>query len=276
MAEALPPCPLCGSAEVVARDGRAADCPRCGLLINRQTTALDYSQGGGQAIPDPGKMKWRIENARLRFRIIRQFLAGHELFVDIGCGSGEMLEVSRCCFPHHIGFDTNQPLIEYVRGGRGLNAVAAPFDARLLDPSWRGLPKVVALSHVLEHLAAPMELLSQVDAFLRPGDLLYLEVPLHTGRSLARLGYRWSLWNAEHVALYSMKSLVFIGERLRFAVLHRGYRIFARGSKSGKTLVRLFLANPAEFVRQALTKPSCHTMADVMIRDYGCVVLRKQ
>jgi SAM-dependent methyltransferase len=273
----VPParCLLCGSTEVAAVDANALKCGRCALLMSAHTQELDYSQGGGQSVPDPHKMKWRLLNAEFRFRIIRRFLAGHRLFVDVGCGSGEMLSRSKALFPWHIGFDTNTILIDHIVNSLGLNAVNSFFDPALIKEEWRRLPKVITVAHVLEHLAEPMVLLRRIAAFMAPGDLLYVEVPLHTGRSFAERQYAWNLWNPEHLALYSPAALEFIAAELGFDVLDRNCRIFARGSKSGKTLIRLFLSSPLQFLRLWATKPAYLSMADVMIRDYGYIVLKK-
>lgn len=270
----LPACPLCGNASLRPRDQHAADCPRCGLLVNLETHALDYSEGGGQAAPDASKMAWRLENARYRFRIITPFLNGHDLFIDIGCGSGEMLEAAKDRFAQHLGFDTNAPLITHAKG-RGLNAVNAAFDSGSLGPDLRGKKKVFALSHVIEHLSHPMDTLRTVCDTMASGDLLYIEVPLHTGQSFTRQGYEWSLWNAEHVALYSGPALDYIARNLGLTTLAQGTRIFARGSKSRKTFLRLMLRSPLHFLLAAFRKPPYLSMADVMIADYGFVLLRK-
>ena len=187
-------CPLCASDRITLRDAASALCAECGLLINRKTHALDYAGGGGQAIPDTEKMAWRLENARYRFRIIAPFLRDHEAFIDIGCGSGEMLEISRAYFPQHTGFDTNTALVHYAQQ-RGFNAFNAAFSAAALG-TLGAKRKVFALSHVIEHLAQPLDTLSTVYDAMAPGDLLYVEVPLYTGQSFATLGYAWSLWNA--------------------------------------------------------------------------------
>jgi len=268
-------CLLCGSGNIQVLDREAAKCNDCALLMNMNTEEQNYSNGGGQSVPDPNKMKWRMLNAELRFKIIRQFLGDHQLFVDIGCGSGEMLAVSKKLFPHHIGFDTNAPLIDHIVNVLRLNAVNSFFEPSLIKEEWRHLPKVIAVSHVLEHLSEPMTLMKKIDAFMAPGDLLYIEVPLYTGRSFTKQKYAWNLWNPEHVALYSITAMEFIASELGLAILDKNCRIFARGSRSGKTLVKLFLSSPLRFLYHLATKPTHLSMADVMIRDYGYMVLKK-
>ncbi|MBL8490687.1 MAG: class I SAM-dependent methyltransferase, partial [Rhodocyclaceae bacterium] len=199
----------------------------------------------------------------------------HEVLVDIGCGSGEMLEAGRDRFARCVGFDTNRPLIRHIAAQGRAVAIEGHFDAGRIPGELRGRPTVFALSHVLEHLPEPAGLLAQVAAAMGPGDLLYVEVPLHTGESFRRQGYGWNLWNAEHLALYGPRTLGVLAGRAGLAVLDSGSRIFARGSRSTKTRLRLLRRAPAAFLRAALTKPRRLSIADVMVADYGYAVLRK-
>jgi 2-polyprenyl-3-methyl-5-hydroxy-6-metoxy-1,4-benzoquinol methylase len=267
-------CPLCGNPELEARDAQAARCPRCGVLVNLDTSPLDYAEGGGQAVPAAAKMRWRRENASSRFRLLDPWLAGIEVFVDVGCGSGEMLEVASRRFAGCVGFDTNRPLIAHIRSAGHVTAIEGHFDAAAIPPQLVGRPTLFALSHVIEHLADPMALVRQVAAAMHGGDLLYIEVPLCSGESFRRLGYRWSLWNREHVMLFSPQALAWLAAASGLATLRQGTRIFARGSHSNGTRLRLFARRPVAFLRAAFSKGP-HSFADVLIADYGYLVLRK-
>lgn len=267
-------CPLCGHADIAVRDEHAAHCPACGLLVNLDTAPLDYAEGGGQAVPDAAKMRWRVENARGRFRLLEPWLDGVEVFVDIGCGSGEMLEVAAARFARCIGFDTNRPLIGHIRKGGRAVAIEGHFDAAALPPEAAGRRTLFAASHVIEHLEQPLALVRQVAAAMHAGDLLYIEVPLHTGASFRKLGYRWSLWNREHLMLFSPQALEYLAAHSGLDTLAQGTRIFARGSHSTKTRLRLLARRPLAFMRAAIAKGR-HSFADVLIADYGYLVLRK-
>lgn len=268
-------CPLCGHAGITRRDPHSAHCPHCNLLINLDTTPLDYAAGGGQAVPDAAKMRWRLENARRRFALLDPFIADVAVFVDIGCGSGEMLEVASQRIELCIGFDTNQPLIEHIRSSGRATAISGHFDRAALPPEAVGKRTLYALSHVLEHLDDPLALVRQVVAAMAPGDLLYVEVPLHTGQSFRQLGYQWSLWNREHVMLFSPLALSYLATAIGLETLASGTRIFARGSHSTRTRLRLLRQHPLAFLRALLTKPQYLGVADVLIADYGFLVLRK-
>jgi SAM-dependent methyltransferase len=267
-------CLLCGGKTLTPVAGRAALCGDCGLLINLETHPLDYADGGGQAPPDATKMRWRLENARMRLALIEPHLAGHDVFIDIGCGSGEMLAAAAVDYATCIGFDTNAPLICHIRATSDATVFEAPFSAALLPAATHGHGKVFALSHVLEHLERPLALVDEVAAAMAPGDLCYIEVPLHTGEAFRSQQFGWNLWNHEHVALYSAQALDFIARHAGLDIRHRGTRVFARGSRSGKTRLRLLRRSPVRFVR-ALWSKGRHSVADVLLADYGCVVLRK-
>jgi 2-polyprenyl-3-methyl-5-hydroxy-6-metoxy-1,4-benzoquinol methylase len=267
-------CPLCRQGPLRVVDAHAAHCDACDLLVNLDTAPLDYAEGGGQAVPDAGKLRWRRENARGRFRLLEPWLAGVEVFVDIGCGSGEMLDVAASRFTHVIGFDTNRPLIAHIRAAGNAVAIEGHFDVATLPPEAAGKPTLFAASHVIEHLEQPLALVRQIAAAMKSGDLLYLEVPLFTGASFRKLGYRWSLWNREHLMLFSPRSLAYVGAHSGLATLAQGTRIFARGSHSTKTRLKLLTRQPVKFMRAAFNKGR-HSFADLLIADYGYLVLRK-
>lgn len=267
-------CPLCGNPAPEPRDTHSAHCPACDLLINLDTAPLNYAEGGGQAVPDAGKMRWRLENARRRFALLEPWLDGIETFVDIGCGSGEMLEAGTSRFTYCIGFDTNRPLIEHIRAAGSATAIEGHFDAAALPPAAAGRRTLFAASHVIEHIEQPLTLVRQVATAMKPGDIFYVEVPLFTGASFRKLGYRWPLWNREHLMLFSPKSLAYVAANSGLAMLAQGTRIFARGSRSMKTRLRLLARHPTAFLRAAFGK-GAHSFADLLIADYGYLLLRK-
>ncbi len=271
---ALDACILCGHAPLETLDTHAAYCPQCGLLHNLGAEETNYVKGGGQAVPDEAKTRWRRINAQRRLDIIAPHFAGHDTLIDIGCGSGEMLLAAKGRLPHVLGFDTNRPLIRHIRENLALPVIEGYFDAAVIAPDLLARKKIFTLSHVLEHLVQPLELVRKIHAAMSPGDLLYIEVPLYTGHSFRQMGYRWNLWATEHRALYSLQALRFLAASGGFETLSASTRIFARGSHSGKTRLRLLLKSPLHFLRAALNKGK-HSIADLLVADYGCLVLRK-
>ncbi|PKO84461.1 MAG: hypothetical protein CVU17_02350 [Betaproteobacteria bacterium HGW-Betaproteobacteria-11] len=266
-------CYVCGNATLEVLDSRAARCPQCDLLINLETAPVDYS-GLGNAT-DPGKQHWRRINSQRRLMIIKPHLRDHRALVDIGCGSGQMLEAAARHLSLCFGFDANPTLIRDIRQSANLRVECGHFAAERLPEDIRSAAKVFTLSHVIEHVAEPNALVTQVAAAMRAGDLLYIEVPLHTGQAFRTQGYDWSLWYHEHLCLYSPTALAALAASSGLATAAAGTRIFARGSHSTKTWLRLFFRQPLRSLKILLTKPRALSLADVMLGDYGFVVLRK-
>lgn len=266
-------CYVCGNTALEVLDGRAARCPHCDLLINLETEPVDYSELGNAT--DPRKQHWRRVNSQRRLAIIEPHLRDHRALVDIGCGSGQMLEAAAQRLPLRFGFDANPTLIRDIRQSNDLRVECGYFSAERLPGDIRGAVKVFTLSHVIEHVAEPNALVAQVAAAMLPGDLFYIEVPLYTGQTFRTQGYGWSLWYHEHLCLYSPTALAALAARSGLETATAGTRIFARGSHSTKTRLRLFFRQPLRFITCWATKPRALSMADVMIGDYGFVVLRK-
>lgn len=266
-------CYVCGNAALEVLDSRAARCPQCDLLFNLETAPVDYSELGNAT--DPGKQHWRRINSQRRLMIIEPHLRDHRALVDIGCGSGQMLEAAAQRLPLRFGFDANPTLIRDIQQSADLRVECGHFSAERLPEDIRNAAKVFTLSHVIEHVAEPNALVAEVAAAMRPGDLIYIEVPLHTGQAFRTQGYGWSLWYHEHLCLYSPTALAALAARSGLETAASGTRIFARGSHSNKMRLRLLRRNPLAFLRALRTKPRYLSVADVLVADYGFLVLRK-
>jgi SAM-dependent methyltransferase len=114
----------------------------------------------------------------------------HGLALDVGCGIGDML-VFR---PNSVGVDINDRTVAHCRE-LGLQAHVMPpdrlpFAATIFDS--------VLLDNVLEHIADPVPLLSEVKRVLRPGGRLLIGVP----------GIRGWESDSDHKVFYDETSLV--------------------------------------------------------------------
>jgi len=242
--------------------------------MNLTTQPLDYRQGGGQDIPSFYKSKLRTQNSKKRFQIIKPFIRSNSLFIDIGSGSGEMLSVATKYCRDAVGFDTNMILIDFCKKN-GLNVINAWYDINKIPGVRQYSQRIFALSHVLEHVGHPQRLLEQIHNDMQGQDVLYIEVPLHTGFSFQKRRYQWTLWYDEHVALYSQKSLLFIADWFCLDILDIGYRNFFNDSKSKRMFFETFISHPGKFLLRAVTKRTYQTFMDNIARDYGFILLKK-
>ncbi len=107
--------------------------------------------------------------------------------VDVGCGDGALLcELRRRGFGERlVGYEIAQAAVELARGRRELDAVEC-FDGERL-PEADGEYDLGILSHVLEHVPRPSELLAEV---ARIAGAVVLEVPLEANLSARRASRR--------------------------------------------------------------------------------------
>jgi hypothetical protein len=75
--------------------------------------------------------------------------------------------------------------------------------------------------------------------------------------------------------LFSPKSLAYLAADSGMGSLAQGTRIFARGSHSMKTRLRLLRKTPIAFLKSLVMKPAYLSIADLLVADYGYVILKK-
>jgi len=265
-------CRICSN-ELQSLDEHAAICKGCNSLHNTAAQVKDYIYEGGQEAPNPSKQYWRQLNACFRFNLLMPYISEINSFVDIGCGSGEMLVEAGKLGLRVYGFDTNKPLARFVEEQYGYLVSTKIFKPGEVSSIEGG--RLFSLAHVLEHMEAPMEFLADLFGSMRSDDLCYIEVPLFTGQSFKEKGYGWSLWYEEHFELFSLETLDFIASELEAHILDRGTRVFSRGSVSRGMKLKLARRHPIKTLSYLFYGNKRLSLADELIADYGWIVLKK-
>jgi SAM-dependent methyltransferase len=211
----LTACPACGSGD--ARNFTIAHvskrrCRGCGLVyaatVADPTTIYrdGYLTGRSEYGPDttdPIVVAIARAAAHRRFEIIER-VRGTGTVLDVGCGSGEALDVARQRGWSGVG-------VEPVAGSAE-RARRCGLEIRTGTLSEAGLPQasfdLVAAWHVLEHLLDPVSFLSELARHARPGGLVAVEVPNWRHRSRRVEGPDWDqLCPLEHVAHFTPGTL---------------------------------------------------------------------
>lgn len=131
------------------------------------------------------------------------------LVVEIGCGSGGILQAFKELGADVLGFDFDSRFIEYGRANYDLDLRVQDFREYQANRS----PGVVVLSNVLEHLLDPREKLAAIKRMMADDGVLFVEVP-----SLLRRRLGWSLQLA-HVSYFTDHSLRYLLESEGFEML---------------------------------------------------------
>ena len=166
------------------------NCPTTGVLVslplltNEELGPLYDKHYTGQAA-NPKKGRWEQQA-----KLISQFTHGRRnlTVVEMGCGHGYMLShlATRAQFQSIICFEPDGKMMPdltqaFRRMPKDVRATVVPALFTDLDAGVDVAPDssvdVFASSHVLEHVADPCEWLGRVRRILRPGGIVFTEIP---------------------------------------------------------------------------------------------------
>lgn len=208
-------CPSCDGTEfstmsVPERGVTIAICAGCNLYINLQpTTAADAAEAGFYDTAYHQQMGYDAEDARkivtngYRLHLLEN-LRAPGAFLDVGCSLGTFVEAARRRGWDAHGADISADVVAACRR-RGLQATVG--DMRHLDyPD--NIFDAPNLRHVLEHDVQLWECLAELRRVLKPGGLLYLEVPCVDCIPVRRKGARYiKFWHDFHCYWFSRQSI---------------------------------------------------------------------
>jgi SAM-dependent methyltransferase len=124
--------------------------------------------------------------------------------LDFGCGNGEFLLFARAVGWQVVGIDADAEAVATARS-RGLTVRQGGIEA--LEHNL-GRFDGITLSHVIEHVHEPVELLRRCHDLLSPGGWLWLETPNLDSQGHLRYGANWrGLEPPRHLVLFTRESL---------------------------------------------------------------------
>lgn len=157
------------------RDYQLVRCPSCSLVWIRnppkpEEMSNHYGTDYHKAITTAGELS-HINNSR-RERILQLRQGGSLL--DIGCSSGGVLRALGVKTWKLYGIETS---MEEARNAE-MNSGAQVFVGDVLDAPFSPLSfDVITLFHVLEHFDRPKDVVRKLWEWLKPGGIVYLQVP---------------------------------------------------------------------------------------------------
>ena len=158
-------------------------CEKCGMIFPNPMPvplgglAQHYATDADEffANHDPQE---KIETARLILDDAELMSGGKGMLLDIGAGRGETLKLAIERGWTAVGIEPSETFAAHAEKNTGAKLYTKPieecgFAAQMFD--------VVILSAVLEHLYDPRLMLAEIARILKPGGLLFLDVPNEKG-----------------------------------------------------------------------------------------------
>jgi len=175
-------------------------CPGCGLIYtDSRVSPAEISKFYPQRYygDENKRFKGAIEACLRLFRVRRaNVITRHKAtgrILDVGCGRGVFLAEMRKRGWEVVGTELAEDACRFAREELRLKVIArrdlldCAFEAQSFD--------VVVLSHVLEHLADPLETLVEIARILKGDGLLFLAVPNVASLQARISGPKWALWD---------------------------------------------------------------------------------
>jgi len=153
--------------------------------------------------------------ADIHFDTITQHFPEHKNFLDIGCATGMLLEHLRAKGWQTQGVDICKESAAYGIKKRGLNIFAGALEAAHFAD---GFFHAIHFSHLIEHITDPMALLKEVRRILAPGGYIVVTTPNAQGFQARLLGKRWRSAIADHLFLFTKKTLQQALEKTGFTI----------------------------------------------------------
>lgn len=146
-----------------------------------------------------------IQNEAPGLAGVRPSRQGESLILDVGCGSGLMLQRARDAGWRVMGIEPDEAAAK-AAASRGVDVVAAHLTD--LPSSFDSTFERITLSHVIEHVHDPLYMLKRCKELLTPDGVLWLETPNLCSAGHAEFGADWrGLEPPRHLVLFSAQAM---------------------------------------------------------------------
>ncbi len=177
-------------------------CQSCGFRAFPPDTA-----GSGafyEALEDPTYYNGDKEEFRVAARVASE--RGFRRILDVGCGRGAFLDLAKANGCETFGTELNRPAVEAARA-RGHEIVVGYLDD---VPVASGKFDFIALFQVIEHVPAPISVISKARDMLEKGGRIFVAVPNECGvPGLANFSpYQWP---PHHISRWRRSDLIRLG-----------------------------------------------------------------
>lgn len=248
--EYLHACPICGATDLrhycrvpsLHNEGqyiRYDRCSVCGTAIRnprmprrQREASYEQRQVSPKAVRHDPSTQYHYRVVLGRIARIAGAMRGKTL-LDFGCGTGGFLLEARDAGLVPVGIELSRPTAQFVVRQFSIPVEQAPADA---VRTAGGLFDIIVSTQVCEHLVDPVKTLCELRDSLKPGGLLYIEVPnLNDTRERLRRGCHM---DDSHLFYFTARSMAGMLRKNGFEVLRveQGLRTYRRLGSVGRRL----------------------------------------
>lgn len=189
------------------------ECPKCGLqfldpIPDEKRLKMIYDDyykawGMAESLDEVSKMKAKTFKGYLD-NIMPAVSSGRLL--DIGCATGELLEVARNAGFDVYGIEVSAQGLVRCRERFGKDKIVeGNLKAGDFQP---GFFDVITLFDVMEHILTPVKFLEIVSDILKPSGMLVMVTPDASSWTRKAMGRRWPHYKEEHIYYYNKDNIV--------------------------------------------------------------------
>ncbi|WP_315072884.1 class I SAM-dependent methyltransferase [uncultured Clostridium sp.] len=252
-------CPMCSSNDNIALHNfdpvNVVKCKMCGLIylnprLNEEYIYKHYAEDEFYNNYTTG-IGYEIQEHALRgtfekfFKILDKRIHTGGRLLEIGCGFGYLLDISKKYFSYCVGTDFSESAVDIAKNYcdevycGGLDAI--PENTGKFD-------FIIAFS-VLEHVYNPNEFIKEISSNLKTGGTLIISTPDVGSYWSKILRKKWPFYiPTEHVCLYKKDTLEYLFKQNNFTVINsfsfsHGWPLVAFLSKVGLRKIAKHIAN---------------------------------
>jgi SAM-dependent methyltransferase len=178
-------CTVCGTSETFPKPDAAT--------LEAQYSEAYYGPDNVKFVPAvEAFVAWMT---RKRAAQVHTLMSGQGRILEIGCGRGLLLQQLAVLGHECHGIERSELAAQRAGQMKGLRVYTQPLEECPFAEQYFDL---VIIWHVLEHLEYPQKTLALISRLLRPGGLLYLEVPNLDSLQAGSTGKNWFHLDLEH------------------------------------------------------------------------------
>lgn len=216
----LIPCPQCNTASSVLLQTQDFNrhitdevfnyyqCPACGLIFIAPIppNLSEYYPASYYQLPSTiAEFAPRVDFQRYKIELVKRFVKSGKL-LEIGPGAGDFSFMAKQAGFAVDAIEMDEKSCQFLRAVIGVNAINS--DDPLNAVQSLGQYDVIALWHVIEHLANPWSILDTLTAHIAPGGILVIAAPNPDSLQFKLFGRYWTHLDApRHLELISIKLL---------------------------------------------------------------------